>query len=138
MMYPLFASDLGPPVLGPGFNQGYQSGRGPMSPGLEAQGERWSEMGRAAATQPNSVLSQLSPSPIAANLSAPSQRDRLLPNGFQLSNYANGASAPTSQTVTSTAIVSMRTSFRISRRMADSFILRGARGLPATCATAST
>ena len=47
-------------------------------------------------------------------------------------------SAPASHAVTSTATVWTRTSRRISRRMADSFILRRSRGLPASCETANT
>jgi hypothetical protein len=86
------------PAMGEPFAAGYGSGRGPQSPGLEAQGARWTALGQQAALRPTSVQQQLSPSPIAANLSAPSQRDRLLPNGFELGNTSNGASAGTAQT----------------------------------------
>lgn len=88
-----------PTPMGQHFSSGYAAGRGPMSPGLEVQGQRWSELGAASAEHPNSVLQQISPSPIAANLSAPSQQSRLLPNGFVLGNNANGASPTTTSTV---------------------------------------
>jgi hypothetical protein len=92
------AADFGPPVMpGAQLNQGFMDGR-PGSPGLEAQSARWNAMAQAAAVQPHSVLNQLAPSPVAANLSAPSQRDRLLPNGFVLGNTRNGAAEPTAQT----------------------------------------
>jgi hypothetical protein len=94
----LSSNDFGPPVFGPALAQGFQSGRGGLSPGLEAQGARWTRAAQAAAMQPHSVQQQLSPSPIASNLSAPSQRDRLLPNGYILGNTMNGAAKSTSQT----------------------------------------
>ncbi len=96
MTYPT-AADFGPPTMGTPFAGGFQSGRGPMSPGLEATSERWNEMAQQAGTAPHSVLNQLAPSPIVANVSAPSQRERLLPNGYMLDNYANGAASPTAQ-----------------------------------------
>ena len=83
--------------LGGHFSDGYDGGRGAGSPGLEAADERWRALTQAA-DKPHSILNQLAPSPIAANLSAPSLRDRLLPNGFQLANYGNGASQPTVET----------------------------------------
>ena len=79
-------------------NQGYMAGRGPESPGLEAQNERWSSMIHQNLGRPTSVLQQISPSPIAANLSAPSQRERLLGNGLILPNLSNGASSGTAET----------------------------------------
>lgn len=85
------------PAFGTPFAESYQASRGPESPGLEAQGQRWTAMSQAAATRPTSVLQQLSPSPVAANLSAPSQRDRLLPNGFVLNNMSNGTSSDTAE-----------------------------------------
>jgi hypothetical protein len=96
--FPLMPSGLGPPGFGTAMARGYQSGRGPMSPGLEAQSERWTQMSQAAGTQPHSVQQQLSPSPIAANLSAPSQQGRLLRNGMILNNTANAASSGTADT----------------------------------------
>jgi len=80
------------------FGYGFNSGRGLQSPGLEAMSERWNQLAQAAGTAPHSVLNQLSPSPVASNLSAPSQRDRLLPNGYVLNNTRNGAAEPTAQT----------------------------------------
>lgn len=65
---------------------------------LAAQSQRWTQLSAASAETPHSVLNQLSPSPIAANLSAPAQQDRLLKNGFVLPNNSNGASAPTTET----------------------------------------
>ena len=56
------------PAFGTPFAESYQASRGPESPGLEAQGQRWTAMSQAAATRPTSVLQQLSPSPVAANL----------------------------------------------------------------------
>ena len=79
-------------------NAGYMSGRGPLSPGLQTSSDRFNAQAQAAATRPNSVLQQLAPSPVAANLSAPSQRDRLLPNGFILGNTMNGAAEQTAET----------------------------------------
>jgi hypothetical protein len=96
MTYP-GTNEIGLP-LGNAMAQGFQSGRGGLSPGLEAQGERWTQMAQAAATQPHSIQQQLSPSPVVSNLSAPSQRDRLLPNGYVLPNNMNAASAPTTAT----------------------------------------
>lgn len=87
-----------PDPLGVHFSNGYGSSRGIESPGLEAQGARWSELGAESASTPHSVLNQLSPSPIAANLSAPSQESRLMPNGFVLSNTQAGASPTTAAT----------------------------------------
>ncbi len=87
-----------PIAMGQHFSGGFQAGRGAMSPGLEAQGAAWTQAGAAAGERPNSVLQQLAPSPIAANLSAPSQQSRLLPNGFVLGNNANGASPTTTST----------------------------------------
>jgi hypothetical protein len=71
---------------------GYQSARGTESPGLEAISQRWNEQVQAGVGKPQSVLSQHSPSPIAANLSAP-----LLPNGYELPNTAAGSSSETAQ-----------------------------------------
>ena len=75
----------------------FASGAGEDS-SLSAQSQRWTQLSQAAAETPHSVLNQLSPSPVAANLSAPSQQDRLLKNGFVLPNNSNGASAPTMET----------------------------------------
>jgi len=100
MTYPFpTINDYGPPLFGRAMAQGFNSGRGPMSPGLEATSARWNAMAMAAGNTPHSVLNQLAPSPIAANLSAPSQRDRLLPNGYRLPNNMNAASAPTTTTL---------------------------------------
>ncbi|MGB6457622.1 MAG: hypothetical protein WBH47_24380 [Streptosporangiaceae bacterium] len=52
----------------------------------------------ALSQQPTSVLSQLSKSPVAMNLSAASQSSRLLPNGFVMANTAQGSSAQTAET----------------------------------------
>jgi hypothetical protein len=65
---------------------------------LAASSERWTQLSMASALAPHSVLQQLHPSPVAANLSAPSQQGRQLANGFVLSNAANGASAATAST----------------------------------------
>jgi hypothetical protein len=88
-----------PPTMAGAFSNGYGAGRMPsLSPGLEAQGARWSQQSLASASAPHSVLSQLSPSPIRANLSAASGQSRLLPNGLILPNNANGAAGPTAET----------------------------------------
>jgi hypothetical protein len=77
----------------------YFVGREPfLSPGLAAQSVKWSEMSLQSATRPNSVLQQLAPSPVAANLSAPSQSGRELRNGFILPNYSNGSAQNASET----------------------------------------
>jgi hypothetical protein len=87
------------PPIAPHFSAGYDSGRDPsLSPGLEQQSARWTEAAMAAATAPQSVLQQLAPSPIAANVSAPSASGRLLRNGWVLPNYSNGASQNTAET----------------------------------------
>ena len=74
--------------------------RAGLTPSRWLPARRWSAAALAAGTTPHSVLNQLTPSPIRANLSAPSQRDRLLPNGFQLGNYSNASSEPTTQSET--------------------------------------
>lgn len=84
--------------IGGHFSDGFDSGRGIESPGLAQTSARWTELSQASAEQPHSVLQQLAPSPVAANLSAPSQESRLLPNGYQLANNANGASTSTTST----------------------------------------
>ena len=89
------------PTMAQHFSAGYNTGRFPeLSPGLQEQGARWSAESLQAGSRPQSVLSQLSPSPVAANLSAPSQQDRLLKNGVVLPNTNNGAAEPTAQTDT--------------------------------------
>ena len=44
------------PLMGQAFSAGYQSGRGPASPGLEAQNARWARMTNATLGKPTSVL----------------------------------------------------------------------------------
>jgi hypothetical protein len=83
--------------IGAHFLDSYDASRGPGSASLAEDSAKWQEMAQAGLGKPTSVLQQLSPSPIAANLSAPSQRERLLPNGFTLSNTSNGAAEPTAQ-----------------------------------------
>lgn len=78
-------------------SQGYQEGRGTESPGLERISDRWNEQAQSSIGRPQSVLNQLAPSPVAANLSAPSQRQRLLPNGYQLPNFSVGSSPQTAE-----------------------------------------
>ena len=79
-------------------NAGYMSGRGPLSPGLESQLGEVQCAGPSRRHPAQQCLQQLAPSPVAANLSAPSQRDRLLPNGFILGNTMNGAAENTAET----------------------------------------
>jgi hypothetical protein len=86
--------------LATSMNAGYQAGRGSESPGLEEQNQQFNNLAQQNLGRPQSVLQQLSPSPVAANLSAPSQQGRLLRNGFQLPNYANGSAQPTAETDT--------------------------------------
>jgi hypothetical protein len=69
-----------------------------MSLGLLARSAQFNELATSSIGRPQSVLSQLSPSPIAANLSAPSQQSRLLPNGFVLPNTAQGSSPQSAET----------------------------------------
>jgi hypothetical protein len=76
------------PTLGEPFSNGYQSGRGPMSEGLAAQGARWTALGQQSATRPTSVIQQLQPSP--NGLSA-RDAQRELPSGELLST-GNGQS----------------------------------------------
>ena len=84
-----------PAPLGGHFAQGMDSARGIQSESLTAQSDKWNEAAQAAGRTPHSVLQQLSPSPVVSNLSAPSQRDRLLPSGFILPNLGNSASSGT-------------------------------------------
>jgi hypothetical protein len=78
-------------------NQGYMDGRGEGSDSLAAQSERWTQLSALSAQTPHRVLNQLSLSPVASNLSAPSQQGRLLPNGLQLPNTSNAASSETGE-----------------------------------------
>ena len=87
------------PAMANHFAGGYNAGRDPsLSPGLEAQSARWTQASMASATHPTSVLQQLAPSPVAANLSAPSQQGRLLRNGYVLPNFGNGSAESTAET----------------------------------------
>jgi hypothetical protein len=73
------------PAFGTPFAESYQASRGPESPGLEAQNERWRAMTGATIGKPApSVLAQARLSNVASNASAPSMADRVLPDGSTL------------------------------------------------------
>lgn len=80
------------------FGYGFDSGRGPQSDSLAESSARWNELAQTAGTSIHSTLQQRTLSPLAQNLSAPSQRDRLLPNGYVLPNFGNGSASSTAQT----------------------------------------
>lgn len=85
--------------MGSAMANGYTDGRGIESPGLEAQSERWTQMGAASAERPGSVLSQIGLSPVAQNASAPSMQSRYNAfTGTVFPNLATGASENTAQT----------------------------------------
>lgn len=89
-----------PPMsLGQHLNAGYMAGRSELSPGLEAQGATWTQMGQASAQRPNSVLSQIGLSPVAQNASAPDMQSRYNEfTGVVMPNTGTGASETTAQT----------------------------------------
>jgi hypothetical protein len=89
------------PTMAPHFANGYDAGRGgpSLSPGLEAQGARWSQAALQSATRPQSVLHQIGLSPVAQNASAPDMEDRFNAfTGTVLPNLNTGASETTAQT----------------------------------------
>jgi hypothetical protein len=82
------------------FSNGFDTGRDPsLSPGLEAQGAKWTQQSLASATRPNSVEQQIGLSPLAQNASAPDMADRFNSfTGTVLPNTNTGASENTAQT----------------------------------------
>lgn len=86
--------------LAQNLNDGYQAGRdASLSPGLEAQSQRWNELAQGNLGKPTSVLSQIGLSPIAQNASAPDMADRY--NSFSgqvLPNLQTGSSAESAET----------------------------------------
>jgi hypothetical protein len=90
-----------PMPIGGHFSAGYDAGRGPSgtSPGLEAQGQRWTAMGAASAQAPQSVLHQVGLSALSQNASSPSMASRWNSfTGTVLPNLQTGASENTAQT----------------------------------------
>jgi hypothetical protein len=83
------------------FAGGFDTGRGgpSLSPGLEAQSEKWNSSARNNLGRPTSVLSQIGLSPVANNASAPDMSDRY--NAFTgqvMPNVATGSSAESAET----------------------------------------
>ena len=74
------------------------SGRGTLSPGLEAQSARFNAEAQSAATRPQSVLHQIGLSPLAQNATARDVADRYNPyTGTVLPNTMTGASESTGE-----------------------------------------
>jgi hypothetical protein len=86
--------------LAPHFSDGYDSGRSPeLSPGLQAQSDKWSAESMQAGTRPTSVLQQIGLSPMSLNVSATDASNRYNPfTGSTLPGMGNGASENTAQT----------------------------------------
>ena len=88
-----------PMPTGQHFSDGFDSGRGPMSPSLAAQSARWTQLSAASAERPTSVLQQIGLSPVAQNASAPDMDSRYNAfTGTVMPNMQTGASANTAQT----------------------------------------
>jgi hypothetical protein len=81
--------------LGQHLNAGYQAGRGDLSPGLEAQNARFNAQVQQGVGKPApSVLAQTRLSNVAANASAPSMTNRVMPDGSTLPS-TNGTAEST-------------------------------------------